>query len=182
MSPHRRNSPGIAWRAHAFTLLETLLVLLIVGLGAGLILAQAGRLQQRRACDDYVRDLRTFSAAVAGYYQRHQTWPPALTGDSILPPEIEEALKGTNWARGSPFGGNYGWVAPVGAAGSGPEPGWGGLGAVTLTAFSPRFPLTLDRDDLLYIDRQIDDGNLATGRFRTGFNGWPVFLVEAAPR
>jgi len=28
----------------------------------------------------------------------------------------------------------------------------------------------------------IDDANLATGRFRTGFNGWPVYLLEAAKR
>jgi len=53
------------------------------------------------------------------------------------------------------------------------------MGAVTLTAFSPSFPLTLVESDLIYIDRKIDDGNLATGRFRTGFNGWPVYLVEA---
>ncbi|MBI2498294.1 MAG: hypothetical protein HYV75_10425 [Opitutae bacterium] len=69
---------------------------------------------------------------------------------------------------------------PAGAAASGPGRGWNGRGAVTLTAFAPDLPLTLDNTDLLYIDGQVDDGNLATGRFRTGFNGWPVYLVEAA--
>ena len=61
------------------------------------------------------------------------------------------------------------------------DPG-GGRGVVTLTAFVPQFPLTLTRADLQRIDRLIDDANLATGRFRTGFNGWPVYLLEAAKR
>ena len=182
MTSHRRNSTGVAWRSRGFARLEMALGLLIVGFGTVLILTLAGRLQQRRACDDYIRDVRAFSAALADYYQQHKTWLPAMGGDAVPPPEIEEVLKGTSWAKGSPFGGDYGWVPPGGAAGSGAEPGWGGRGAVTLTAFSPGFPLKLAQADLLYIDRQIDDGNLATGRFRTGFNGWPVFLVGAAQR
>jgi len=39
--------------------------------------------------------------------------------------------------------------------------------------------LQLTPDDLIAIDRELDDGNLATGNFRTGFNGWPVMLVRA---
>ena len=57
----------------------------------------------------------------------------------------------------------------------------GSPGRITLTAFSPHFPLTLTRSDLLALDRQIDDGDLTTGRFRTGFNGWPVYLVRDKP-
>ena len=83
-----------------------------------------------------------------------------------MPRGMEKALGETNWAGGSPFGGNYGWDS---------------RGLVVLTAFSPSFPLTLTRADLLEIDRRIDDGDLATGRFRTGFNGWPVYQIEDKP-
>ena len=55
-----------------------------------------------------------------------------------------------------------------------------GNGAIIVTAFFPQAPLALSRADLLRIDAQLDDGNLATGRFRTGFNGWPVYTLEPA--
>jgi hypothetical protein len=54
-------------------------------------------------------------------------------------------------------------------------------GIIAITAFSPKAPLALTSKDLLYIDSKLDDGNLATGRFRTGFNGWPVYRVGPSP-
>ncbi len=171
-------------RPRGFVLWEVALALLVVVLGAGLVVILAGRINQRRNCTRYIGDLRVLSAAFEGYYQQYGNWPPSSNADVALPADLEEALKATNWLKGSPFGGSYGWVAPAPAAAAGNGPGheWEGRGAVTLTAFSPSFPLTLDKADLLFIDRQIDDGQLATGRFRTGFNGWPVYLVEAAKR
>lgn len=50
-------------------------------------------------------------------------------------------------------------------------------GRIAVTAFAPSFPLTATRVDLLHVDTAIDDGNLSTGRFRTGFNGWPVYTL-----
>ncbi len=186
MSSERQNFTDVAGRPRGrrsggFTLLEVALTLLVLGLGAGLILTLAGRIRQRQDCDTYIRDVRLFAAAFEHYHQRHQAWPAASSAEVPLPPDIAAALADTDWLTGSPFGGSYGWLAPV-PAGGGSGPGWGGRGAVTLTAFSPGFPLTVNQADLLYIDRQIDDGDLATGHFRTGFNGWPVFLVEAAKR
>jgi len=187
MSARRQVSPRGARRrpgrrSRGFALLEVALALLLLVLGAGLALTLAGRFQQRRNCDRYIADLRIFSAAFEDYFQQTKTWPPTSEPDTPLSPDLAGALKETNWFKGSPFGGNYGWTAP-GAAGEGILPrGWDGRGAVTLTAFSPSFPLALNPSDLLYIDRQIDDGDLATGRFRTGFNGWPVYLVGAAKR
>jgi type II secretory pathway pseudopilin PulG len=54
-------------------------------------------------------------------------------------------------------------------------------GIIAITAFSPKEPLALTSKDLLYIDSKLDDGNLATGRFRTGFNGWPVYQIGPSP-
>ena len=166
----------------AFTLPEVALALLVVVGGLLFVLTLAGRVRQRRNCDDYIRDVRAISAAFADYQQQHKVWPPGSSADVALPAELAATLKETSWNAGSPFGGNYGWVAPApaGTTDHAAGPGWGARGAVTLTAFSPGFPLTLDKSDLLYIDGQIDDGDLTTGRFRTGFNGWPVYLVDAA--
>ena len=174
LNPHRPR--------RGFTLLEVALAVLVLLLSLVFALTVAGRVRQRRNCDNYIRDLRIFSAAFAGYYQQHKSWPPSSSAESALPPDLARTLRATPWFAGSRFGGNYGWIAPDPAAGRGPGHAWGDRGALTLTAFSPRPPLTLSAADLLYIDRQLDDANLATGRFRTGFNGWPVYLVEAAPR
>ncbi|MBI2496989.1 MAG: hypothetical protein HYV75_03370 [Opitutae bacterium] len=80
--------------------------MLIVILGAGLFLASVARIRQRRNCAGYIHDLRVFSAAFGGYYQRRHAWPPASSADLALPPELAQALEGSNWLKGSPFGGN----------------------------------------------------------------------------
>ncbi len=96
---------------------------------------------------------------------------------------MEAYLEETAWRKGSPWGGNYSWLTPDQVVqnyhGIGREPD--ATGAIAVTAFWLSSPLALSRDDLLYIDGQIDDGDLTTGRFRTGFNGWPVYLVSKNP-
>jgi len=159
-----------------FALIETGLVLLIVVLAAALLATLLGRVQQRRHCDRFAADLREFSAAFESYARLHKGGFPSTAGDGVVPAGMESLLKDTSWSGGSPFGGDYGWVAREPPS-AGPGSAQSGSGAIVLTAFSPRFPLALSRHDLLYIDAKIDDGNLATGRFRTGFNGWPVYLV-----
>lgn len=171
------DGPRSRRRAGGFTLVETGLVLLIVVLAAGLGLDLVGRVRQRRRRDHFIADLREFSAVFQRYAQQHEAESPAGAGDAALPAGLEDLLKDTNWRKGSPFGGSYGWLAPDPANPATDDSGRARGGMIVLTAFSPSFPLTLSRRDLLYIDNQIDDGNLATGRFRTGFNGWPVYLV-----
>ena len=188
MDTMRKSLTGTArWpgrrRAGGFASLEAGYAVLVALLGFGLVLMLAGRIRQRRNCDNYIKDLRVFAAAFEHSHQQRSTWPPSTHAEAALPPELADALKDTRWLKGSPFGGNYAWVAPDPAsAGDNSPRGWGDRGAVTLTAFSPGRPLAVSNSDLLYVDRELDDGDLATGRFRTGFNGWPIFLVEAAKR
>lgn len=166
-------------RAGGFTLLEALLALVIAALVAALIITIIQRSRQRAAVDQLVDDLRNFSTAFQNYHQAQPTWPPSTNGERAIPRGMEAALKDTGWLTGTPVGGNYGWVPPdtANASGEGEAAKWGGSGAIVVTAFTPSFPLELSAADLAYIDAKLDDGNLATGRFRTGFNGWPVLLV-----
>jgi hypothetical protein len=161
---------------------ELLLEALVLLLAGGLALTGMDRLRQRQNRADYIRDLREISAVFEDYHRQNNRWPASSSAEIALPPGLARALAATAWSKGSPFGGSYAWVAPDPAAGHDLARSWGGRGAVTLTAFVPQLPLLLTRADLLRIDRSIDDANLATGRFRTGFNGWPVFLLEAAKR
>ncbi|MBI2518197.1 MAG: type II secretion system protein [Opitutae bacterium] len=166
-----------------FALVEIGFVLLIAVLGLAVLFTVAGRIRQRRDCDRFIHDVRLFSAALEDFRLKHQAWPPTCGPDDPLPPELAAALKDTRWAGPAPFGGRYGWVAPdPRAAPTDAAAGRRNPGVIVLTAFHPGAPLTLGPADLRYIDSQLDDGNPASGRFRTGFNGWPVYQVESRER
>ena len=153
-------------RPRGFTLVEVLLVLLILVLAGALLFTGLGRVRRGQRAERFIADLQEISAAFQAYHAKHGAWPPSSSGEVTMPRGMENVLGETNWAGGSPFGGSY---------------GWDGRGGVVLTAFSPSFPLTLTRAELVELDRRIDDGDLATGRFRTGFNGWPVYQIEDKP-
>ncbi|HUR58568.1 MAG TPA: hypothetical protein VM029_12715 [Opitutaceae bacterium] len=141
--------------------------LLVLALALWLMVEMVGRVQQWRRCHAFLADLRDFSAA----YQRLGKQDLAVTGgDRAAPRAWEELTKETNWSKGSPFGGDYQWHEET--AGDRKS------ATVIVTAFAPHFPLSVSRAELLAIDAEIDDGNLATGRFRTGFNGWPVYRLD----
>lgn len=166
-------------RARGFTLIEALLALAIAALMVALVITMLQRSRQRAAVDQLAEDLRVFSTAFQNYHQAQPSWPPSTNGENAIPRGMEAALKETRWLKGTTVGGNYGWVAPdtANASGEGEGAKWGGSGAIVVTAFTPSFPLELSAADLAYLDAKLDDGNLKTGRFRTGFNGWPVLLV-----
>lgn len=166
-----------------FSLVEGVLGLVIAGLLVVLAVTALQRNRHRAALDNLANDLRGFATAFQDYRRKQPVWPPAAVGESPVPRGMEAALKDTTWTQVTPVGGRYDWAPPVAgeASGESPAPNWDGRGAILITAFSPSFPLELSAADLAYLDAKIDDGNLATGRFRTGFNGWPVLLVGEQP-
>jgi len=171
--PSRRQHPR---RLRGFTFIEVGLVLLIAVFAAMIAGSTIGKIRHRARCDLFAQDLRIFSAAFQSYRQRHGTWPAASNGTTAIPPGMERFLQGTNWLHSTPLGGNYRWVAPYPAGSSGDKSP--PTAAIALTAFPSDAPLHVSSPDLLDIDGKIDDGNLATGKFRSGFNGWPVYLVK----
>jgi len=158
----RRGRRGAA----GFTLPEVLLVLLVIVLAGVLFFTVTGRARQNQRREQFAAELQEFATLFQTYHREHRAWPPSTKGEVVIPKGMENVLVATDWAQGSPYGGSYGWDS---------------RGAVVLTAFAPAFPLELTRADLLAIDRQMDDGDPATGRLRTGFNGWPVYYVGEKP-
>lgn len=145
-------------------LVEVLLILLVLALAGALLLTTLGRIRHGVRLEKFGAELQAFAATFEEARAERGRWPATVE-------EAGPRLLDGGWRDGSDFGGEYGWVPPAA----------GRPGMVTLTAFAPGFPLELSRADLLALDRQIDDGDLATGRFRTGFNGWPVWLVADQP-
>ncbi len=168
-------------RARGFTLSEFALTLLVAGLMGGLGLQLASRVLRRGRVELLAREMQGFAQVFLEHRRVGGAWPPSTTGQVLVPRGMEKALEGTAWSVGSPFGGNYGWIAPATARPGGAGDRLEGRGLVTLTAFSPAFPLALARREWLELDRRLDDGDPATGRLRTGFNGWPVYVVTDRP-
>lgn len=146
-------------------LAEFLVALVIVVLAGMLLFSGLYRMRQQSKARQWEKQLQDFALVFAEYRAKTGNWPDSA---SDLGPKLNEL----GWSRGSPFGGEYVWK-PSATAG---QPG-----AIALVAFHPTLPLTVTAEQLREIDRRLDDGDPATGRFRTGFNGWPLFQPAQTP-
>ncbi|MBI5382781.1 MAG: hypothetical protein HZA31_12855 [Opitutae bacterium] len=157
--------------------MEASLGALIVLLGTLMAVTAVERFWRHTRCDRLGRELLGFSAAFQRHELQHAAWPAATRGAKIISPGMESELKNTNWLGRTPVGGGYEWLYPYPLPNLKAGPSLSG--AIAVTAFGSQASLKLSPADLLYLDAKIDDGNLATGNFRTGFNGWPVWLVSS---
>lgn len=176
-SPHRAAKPR---RTGGFTLCEVGLALLALALMGYIALTEARKFQHRAQRDRFVEELRGFAMVFETYRAQRGEWPAATNAEVRIPRGMEAALAATSWLAGPPFGGSYDWMPPprVKAADKSAAKTRAPGGVIGVTAFSPGPALALTEEDLRYIDEAIDDGNLATGRFRAGFNRWPTYLVN----
>lgn len=156
-----RGSPG---RLRGLVLVEVGLLLLVIALAALLVMLALGRARHGARLGQFASELQTYATAFEDVRRERGRWPATAE-------EAGARVIDAGWSAGSAIGGEYGWMPPAG----------GRTGMITVTAYVPTYPLALTPDDLRAVDRQIDDGDLSTGRFRTGFNGWPVYLVADKP-
>ena len=163
---HTYHAPRLRSRTGSVAV-ELALAFVVVALTGWLVIEVIARVRQRHRCTAFVTELRQFEEV----FRQFPPHPATIGPGGTLPRATAEALENMNWNKGSPFGGTYEWRPPRSLA-------TGGLGTIGLTAFAPDFPLQLSRAELLRVDRQLDDGDPATGRFRTAFNGWPVFHLD----
>jgi len=188
----RRSSPAIRptlpafapRRIGGFTLFETGLVLLALALAGSIALGEIRKFQHRAQRDQFVADLRGLATTFETYRAQTGEWPAATNAEVRIPRGMESVLANSPWAAGPPFGGSYDWIPPArtNADDKNAPRDRAPSGIIAITAFSPGPPLALSDEDLRYIDRKLDgDGGLTKGRFRTGFNQWPVYLVGVGP-
>lgn len=160
MGPSRQGGCKAARGRRGLVLVELALFLAVIVLGVGLASLLIGRSRHHARLERLGADLQAFAIAFVTARTEGGKWPQTAE-------DAGARLMDAGWDDGPPVGGEYGWVPPAG----------GRPGLITVTAFAPNFPLDLTPSDLLVIDRAIDDGDLATGRFHAGFNGWPVYEV-----
>ncbi|MCX6953394.1 MAG: hypothetical protein NTV51_14680 [Verrucomicrobia bacterium] len=166
--------PAIAPTRKVWWVSDLLLIALVGFLAVGATVTTVQHHRHTAAVDRFTKDL-TFAAAAFQAYIKEKGVAPPDSDAGVIPPGMAPHLTQVDWTAPSAVGGAYRWVniaageivenAPI-------------SGTLALTAFPPSPPLALTQEDLLEIDRRIDDGNLTTGKFRTGFNGWPVLTVQ----
>jgi prepilin-type N-terminal cleavage/methylation domain-containing protein len=153
----------------AFSLTEIMVVLTIISLLAALSLPTIKAVKRRTVATAIGNDLRTFAAAFDTYVHETGSWP-AETAAGVLPPEMANRLYAQAWTRTTPLGGQYNWDQNQMHA----SKRYQAAIAISATAASP---FIQDADLLEAVDRIIDDGNLATGKFFIGADDEPVYII-----
>ncbi len=170
-------APAAAEAHVIWTMPDLLLVGLVIVLALTAAVSTYQRYRHRAIIDRLTEELKISAAGFRTYIQETGT-APADTVAGLAPNGMGDHLKGVNWKLPTPVGGYYRWTnIPMTETGQVLPPG----GTISVTAFTRGAELNLTRSDLVEIDRRLDDGNLETGRFRTGFNGWPVLTVRPQP-
>jgi prepilin-type N-terminal cleavage/methylation domain-containing protein len=170
-SPHPQNRHRHTrfGSAGGFTLVEILVVVVIISLLAMVAIPGVKIVQRRAKSSAIVNDFRVFATAFETYAHEKGSFP-AEADVGEIPVGMETYLKTDAWKRVTPMGGHYNWEkdqlhgGPIKAA-----------IAITGTADAP---LPYDVNQLLDIDKAIDDGNPLTGNFRLGAEMCPLFVIE----
>ncbi len=143
---------------HAFTLVEIMVVVVIIGLLAALAIPAAQRVHQAAITSRFLNDLRIVREAADTYAMENGGWPP--DGSSAIPPELAAYLK-PGFDPDSPIGGKWDWDMNVFGITAG---------------ISVQGP-TISTEQLIEIDKKIDDGDLSTGHFRTRPGG-VIYILQ----
>ena len=164
--------PKAAWLPGDFALVGFVVVVAVVAAAITL-----GQFQHRRAIGRVVQDLQGATLAFQEYLQGNQAAPESANFGEA-PAAAAPFLVQLKWGEPTSVGGYYYWLrGPAKES----EPGLMTSGRIGIAAFPPAPAILLSGADLLAIDQRIDDGNLASGDFRLGFNGWPVLTLRAKP-
>ena len=156
-------------RTGAFTLVEIMVVVVIIGLLAAMGLPAFRRVTMRSKASAVENDLRTFSTAFITYNLQNGRWPADATPGQI-PPELLNALT-NNFTLKSPIGGVYKWNYDVSADGITAK-------AAIVIESDTGNPVSDDEELRLLIDKQMDDGDLNAGNIQVGSTNSLVYIIE----
>ena len=156
-------------RIRAFTLVEIMVVVVVIGLLAAMGLPAYRRVTMRSKATAVQNDLRTFSTTFITYNLQNGRWPADI-GPAQRPPELQNALA-NNFTMKSPIGGFYKWNYDVSSDGITAK-------AAIIIQSDTDNPVSDDEELRLQIDRQMDDGVLATGNIQVGSTNSLVYIIE----
>ena len=144
----------------AFTLVEIMIVVAIIGVLLALAVPGYQKVRERALCARFINDVRVAAGAFQVYTLEQKGYPPNV-GPGAIPSGMASYLGNFPWTQPTPLGGRWNWDYRL----YGYKAGVG--------VYSPIWP----RGTFLKIDEQIDDGDLAGGKFRERPNGY-TFVIE----
>ena len=138
-------------RESGFTLVEIMIVVAVIALLAAIAVPGFTRARKRAQNAKFINALRIGSDAADLYaIENNGKYPPDVSR-GIVPPELASYLDPTfDWTASTPIGGRWDWEF--------------GVHSVQAAISVVEGPDDVER--MTEIDRQYDDGNLDTGRFR----------------
>ena len=145
----------------AFTLVEIMIVVVIIGLLAAMALPAFKRVQQSAQTNRAVNDFRVFTQAFETYATQNGTWPPNA-GTGVVPTGMSGDFKTSVWAGATSIGGRWNWDRNLGSV-------IAGVSIVNFTATDAQLAL---------IDAKLDDGDLSTGHFQKVSGTRVTYILE----
>jgi prepilin-type N-terminal cleavage/methylation domain-containing protein len=154
--------PSRRWRREdaAFTLVEIMIVVVIIGLLAAMAIPAFARVREAAQNTRYISDLRTFAQAFETYAAKNGTWP-ANAGSGVVPAGMSGELKDSVWIAKNSLGGRWNWD----------RNNYGGAAVISVAN------ITVSDEQLTAIDVKIDDGDLNTGRLQK-ISGRFCYILE----
>ncbi|MGF1448759.1 MAG: type II secretion system protein [Opitutales bacterium] len=147
--PAQVRSNNRVQRRPAFTLVEIMIVVVIIGLLAAIAIPTFQQIRRESRAATFVADLRVFRDALDVYLTGAEDYP-VDSGSGNFPPELAGFVNSDLWTRETPIGGD--WDLEVLDTGI--------TVAVGVHNFGP------DTEMMQIVDDKMDDGNLNTGRLR----------------
>jgi prepilin-type N-terminal cleavage/methylation domain-containing protein len=134
--------------ARGFTLVEIMVVVVIIGLLAALALPAFKRVQRSAVSKRYLNDVRVIRDGAERYAMENGNFPP--NGTASLHADLQGYVPAAMFTAKTPLGGAWDWDYQQNG----------------FTAAVSVYQFTATDEQLLDIDRSIDDGNLNSGMFR----------------
>lgn len=140
-------------RTAGFSLVEIMIAVVIIGLLVLLAYPAFVKVQKSAQNARFISDIRVFSQSFETYSMETGLWPPNA-GSGVVPLNMANNVRRNNWVAETSVGGRWNWDAGSVAQSFG---FFAGVSVVDPKA---------NDQQMLLIDRRIDDGNLSTGLFR----------------
>lgn len=144
----------------AFTLVEIMIVVSIVGMLVAMAMPSFMRARMRSQNARFAHDVQVAAAAFVSYSLETGAYPPDRNPGQ-MPQGMNEYLARVGWDQPTSLGGQWDWD----------------YGQFGVTAGVSVYKPNADNDQMLLLDELFDDGSLNSGNFRSRSSGY-IYVIE----